>query len=191
MKYHYNYTDQYHEGPNIVRFLTDDGLDAQLGGETNMVGAWLGQKKKFWVEAQRGEQFALKHAIIHMKITGPVKGGGYGSGLPLVNGISVYFYSAGFDTYFDILDTEVIRVNEDWGKHDYNTELTSYDPKQKVFKSHWDFTEDGGPVLMNSGDRIEVVLDDNIDSSRGITEMVIKVAGILLSGSLEPAVPQP
>lgn len=178
-------------GTYTVRFMTDDGLDAQLGGSTNMAGDWSLAQKIFWIENGPGETFEAERAIIYLSVQGTIDSGGFGNGPALVNGIRFYYYNAANDIYIDGMGKNFIFVNEDWGKHCYDTEVKIYGSGNQSYKARWSFNKEGGPLTLEAGDKLVAVLNDDINSTRGIDDFTIKIGGRYIKGNAQIAIPQP
>ena len=191
LRYRYNQSDHNHEGPNFIRFMTDNGLPEQLGGRTNMAGDWTGLHKPFWVEADEHAFLAFRHANIFMAMDGKVDSGGFGSGDALVEGLKMYVYNQKHNIYIDVLGKNYIKTNEGWKKHCFNVIVEQFGKGDTSLSADWDFTKDGGPVTLEGGDKIIVVLNEDIGLTRGIKEFTINLGGSIWAGSLSVAEPDP
>lgn len=145
-------------GENLFRFLRDDMGSAEMAvdGSVNNV--------TFFYEVPPGVRAEIGRALFYLRDAGGFDSGGWGNngGNPLANGIALRTMSANGTLLFDILDGQFIDSVISLTAWCYDLRRDNFGSGHEAAVARWTFAKSGRPIILYPGERLEVVIRDDL-----------------------------
>lgn len=156
------------------RYFSNDGvsqLDADINMNLDYSDTGLGVTD-YYIECQEGEQLLVHRMNVLVEDAGSFDSGFYGNSIVLTNGIKLFWVSDGVREEV----TTLIKKNPDWNLlAGVDVALSAYGTGNSLLNARITFTKMGGAIKLNPGDKLGVVLNDNLD---GLVRHLIVTQGL-------------
>jgi hypothetical protein len=143
----------------IFRYLDTQGDGF---GVKNAIGDY-GSGQGFYISpGTAGEQFELHRVLVYIEDdNNNFTLANYGGAGALSNGIvpRVVWRDG---TTFNLSDGVPVKNNSGWGELCYDWTMTTYPAGNNFFHARWTFARSGWPVVLNTGDRLEFLMQDDM-----------------------------
>jgi hypothetical protein len=127
--------------------------------EANVNGSSAAATYKYTVAA--GDLLELERMLIYIKDFGKFDADLYGNGAILTNGILITIERADGSSV-DLVDGEPVKTNAHWAALCHDLVFHDTGTGDVVATARWTFARAGGPLVLEAGDSIEVVIQDNL-----------------------------
>lgn len=145
-------------GP-FIRFADTVGDGS---GTKNANGDYSGAPEEFFITPPSGQIYQIHRLILTIRDTGIFRADRYGAlAAALTNGILVQKKSAA-GVLDDYTDGVPIQTNVDWSRSTYDVAYYDFSAGDNFLSCRWTFRHSGRPVQLRSGERLAVVLNDNL-----------------------------
>lgn len=165
-------------------------------GSTNAIGDYSGGLHIFKVTPPTGETWIISRLMVHIEDGNGFQTTSYGAIVGgLTNGVVVRQNISGTLTNLTI---EPIKTNGQWGKYNYDVDLSDFTTGNEVLNSRWTFSKGGAYIKLEEGDSLQILLNDDLtnlvahtflfhgyiqETNEGMSNAPI-IVGLLLTGIL-------
>lgn len=130
-------------------------------GDNNAVGDYSGTPEEFFIQPPEGGVWAIERLII--SIHGACGRPGYGSELPLINGISISTTDSEGEMILNLTNGVPIKDEMAWGALCFDVSHKQTNENLTWVFARWTFGKSGLPIVLRDQDRLVVTLSDDME----------------------------
>jgi len=163
-------TVYYPVSQNIYKFL-ENTAGAHIAN-----GDYSGAAETFYFQDVKRE-CVIHRMIVSIEDTSGFVADEYGNlGSALGNGVHVLVSDANDEVLCNLTDGNPIKTSAQWGKFCYDVTLKSWGstPSNEFILVRWTFAKAGTPLFLRAGDKMKVVLNDNLS---GLVSHTFQIQG--------------
>jgi len=153
----------------LNRYLDTNGDGT---GTKAAIGNYAGAAESFYIEPGDGYDFVISRMLVTIQDSGVMNADDYGFGGALTNGVAVRHLDVDQGVKRDLLDGLPIKSHAMWGQVCYDMQETSFGTGDKFVQVRWTFSKSGIPIVLKTGERLEVLLNDDLTKLTGHTFVV-------------------
>lgn len=154
---------------NLFKWLRNgSSRDADVNGAVTPV--------EFIYEVPAGDTLEWERIIIFIEDTGSFDSGLYGNGIALTNGIKVEVHDSEGNVILDLVDGETVHTNGEWQALCHDFLPTAIGQGNEVASVRWTVAKSGAPVVVKSGCKVVVTIQDNL---AGLEKHWFQIQGVL------------
>ena len=148
-------------------------------GSANMAIDGSASATPFYVSCPANTELLLERCLVTIYDTKGMEDNEYGDlGSSLSAGLSLKVMSSDGTPIADLTGGLPVKTNEGWARLCYDFDLTNLtNTTNAVAKARWTFSKGGNPVFLTPGQRLEMIVDDNLT---GLLSQYILVQGYKL-----------
>jgi len=129
-------------------------------GTNNAIGNYSEFSEEFFIQPPAGAVWAIERLII--SIHGACGRPGYGSELPLANGITMKTTTSTGDTLLNLTNGVPIKDEMAWGALCFDVSHKNTGEDLTWVFARWTFGKSGLPIVLRDQERLVVTLSDNM-----------------------------